>query len=68
MAGRQQTDVFGMKGVYVLRGGDGPDDCPLVDLFRQGQLHEDAVYRRVGVELCEQIVELRVDRVETRRP
>ena len=40
-----------MKPVDVLGGVDGADHAALVDVSGERQLHQDAVDRRVGVEL-----------------
>src|SRR6185436_5935815 len=41
----QQPYVCRMKGINVLPGIDGLNDYRVIDLLRQWQLHEDAIYR-----------------------
>ncbi len=53
-AGRQQADIGQVKAVDILGRIDGGDDRVLVDLVGQGQLHQDAVHRRIGIELVDQ--------------
>ena len=43
-----------MKAVDVLGRADGLQDVGGADVRRQGQLHQDAVHRRVGVEPADQ--------------
>src|SRR5262249_19720851 len=54
MARNEQPEIFGAESVHVLDGGDGLEDRMLVDLLGQWQLHENPVYGRVSIELCNQ--------------
>ncbi|MNR28436.1 hypothetical protein D3C85_1457600 [compost metagenome] len=54
----QAADVFPMKTVDVLDRVNGMDHRLLVDMRRQGQLHQDAVHRAVGVQLRNQFQHL----------
>lgn len=48
---RQLADVHGVEAIHVLLDGDGAQDALLVDVLRQGQLHQDAVNVGIGIEL-----------------
>ena len=52
-----------MEAVDVLDRVDGADHAPLVDLAGQRQLHEDAVDRVVGVQLRDELEQLRLARL-----
>ena len=43
-----------MKGVCVLVGTDGREQGLAVDMGRDGELHQDAVHRRVVVEAADE--------------
>ena len=53
-AGGEPPGVDRMEAVDVLRRIDGVEHLLGVDLLRQRQLHQDAVHRRIGVELFDQ--------------
>ena len=54
----RRPHVHGMEAVDILVGVDGQQNPGLVDLPRQGQLHQDAVNCRVGVQLRDQAEQL----------
>ena len=59
-ANRQAADIGRMKAVDILVGIDALDDRVGAQVVRQGQLHQDAVDARIGVELVDQRIELRL--------
>ena len=52
-----------MESVHVLGGVDRVQHLLAVDLLRQRKLHQDAVHRRIGVELFDQRQHLALRRV-----
>ena len=51
------ADVDGREAVDVLLRRDRVDDRLVADVLRHGQLHEDAVDRRIGVEVLHELDE-----------
>ena len=51
IAGAKAPHIDWVKSVYVLFWRDQFDNCCLIDLFRQRQLHQNAVNGGVVVEL-----------------
>src|SRR3546814_6348010 len=51
---REPTDIDGMKAIHVLRWVYGVEHFRAVDLLGKRQLNQNAMYGRVGVELCYQ--------------
>ncbi len=51
---REASDVVGMEAVDILHRIDPLDDRGLLDLWRQRQLHQDAVDLRVAVEVIDE--------------
>src|SRR3546814_1957509 len=62
---REPTDIDGMRAIHVLRWVYGVEHFRAVDLLGKRQLNQNAMYGRVGVELCYRREELR-DRKSTR--
>jgi hypothetical protein len=50
----QPSGVVGMQPVDILGGIDGVNDGFGMQRFRQRQLHENAVHRRIAIELANQ--------------
>ena len=62
-SGREPAGIHRMESVHVLGGVDRVQYLLAVDLLRQRQLHQDAVHRRIGVELPDQRQHLALRRV-----
>ena len=56
----QAADVFAVEAIHVLDRVNRVDHRRLVDVRRQWQLHEDAVDRRIGIQLRKQVQHLRL--------
>jgi hypothetical protein len=54
IADTQSPGIQGMKTVHVFRRIDRLDHPLLVDVLRQGQLHQDTVHRRIAVQIGDQ--------------
>ncbi len=52
------SHVFRVEGVDILQGVHGQEDAVFVALLGQGQLHQDAVYGRIVVEVVDRVQEL----------
>ena len=59
----QQPGVHGVKAVDVLDRIDRADDASLVDLAGQRQLDEDAVDLLIGVQVGDEVEQLRLARL-----
>src|SRR3546814_1624400 len=62
---REPTDIDGMKAIHVLRWVYGVEHFRAVDLLGKRQLNQNAMYGRVGVELCYQREALRLGAIRT---
>ncbi len=54
----QRTDIERMKTVHILDRINGGNDPVLVDMFRQGQLHQNAIDHRIGIHLGNQFEQI----------
>src|SRR3546814_5877624 len=59
------TDIDGMKAIHVLRWVYGVEHFRAVDLLGKRQLNQNAMYGRVGVELCYQREEFSLGAIRT---
>ncbi len=60
---REAADVVGMEPIHVLRRVDPLDHRGAADLFRQGQLHQDAIDGQIVVEGVDQREQARLGSV-----
>ena len=64
----QQADIFGVEAIDVLPRIHRLEDALLVDVCRQWNLHQDAVYLRVGVQRVDDSQELGLGRLRRQDP
>ena len=53
-----------MEAVDILVRVDGVDDGLFLDVIGQGQLHQDAVHRPIGIQFGDEIEQVRLARVD----